>query len=520
MIAPPPGLPPPGLLWLLRHELRLGLRLASGKSRTRRLVAASVLLSLPVGFGWFAARALAGAPDTPTPATLGLLVTVHAVILPLMASLAAVQVLRAFRDRNDLDLLLAAPLPPRRIFLAKALSVCALVAMPFLVLIGPFILFSVAHGHWRWGGTLLVLMASATIATALGFLLVSALMAWLGPRRARVAVHLGSALLGASIFIASQLAGLSGGIADGRAALIGRLATIVPPPPFDIAGRAMVGEALPLLALLGLAVAALLLSAGPGAARLARSSPDSAAVRNPGRALAFPGSPLTAMLTKELRLLWRDPETLAQVLLRFVYLVPLIALALRPGTDPEVAASQLLAGGVALATMAGSSLAWITLCAEEARELVEAAPLTARQRGSAKLALACGLPLLAVLPLVVWLLFLSPPAALLLLPLAALGAASMALIQGWHGPKQPRGVFRKRPRAMLLMGVVEITMAGLWALTAILAYGRPLQAVLPLAVALLALWLAFALREKPLKAPKAAAAPRRGTLRASLPRSS
>jgi ABC-2 type transport system permease protein len=467
-----------------------------------------------------AARALANVPDQPSAAGFGLLVMAHAFTLPLMASLAAVQVLRCFRDRNDLDLLLAAPLPPRRVFLAKALAVCGLVAMPFLVMLGPFILFSMGHGHWRWGGALLVLLATATIATALGFLLVAGLMRWLGARRARVAVHLGSAALGASIFIASQAGGLSRGAAGGRTVLLTNLASVTPPPPFDLAARAMIGEVIPLLMLIGLAVVSLWLAAGPGAARLARRDEEAATVRTQSRIRAFPSSPVMAILSKEMRLLLRDPETLAQVLLRFVYLIPLLLLATREGTQPGTAAGQILAGGIALATMAGSSLAWITLCAEEARDLVEAAPLSRRQRAGGKLALACGLPLLVMLPLLVWLLALSTYAAVLLLPLALMSAASMALVQNWHGPRMPRNAFRKRPRAMLLMGFVEIGMTGAWALLATLLYRLSPLTLAPALVIAAILFGAWSARPKPVRVQPPASAPPPALLPARLPQSS
>lgn len=106
------------------------------------------------------------------------------------------------------------------------------------------------------------------------------------------------------------------------------------------------------------------------------------------------------------------------------------------------------------------------MCAEEAPELIEASPLSPFQRNATKLALACLLPLLALLPLGLWLLSLDPVAAAMLLPFGLLAGASMAAVQGWHGPRTPRTTFRKRPRAMLLMGVVEVVMAIAWAVAA------------------------------------------------------
>ncbi len=466
---------------LLRHELRLGLRLGSGGSRRRWLIGLVLVASGPVVLGWIIAKSLANAPDTPPDAALGLLVAIHAVLMPLMLSLASVQVLRAFRDRGDLDLLLSAPLPPQRVFLAKALAACWMVVMPFIVLMGPFIVFCVGFGHWRWAGAVLVLLSTAAVATGLGFVLVALLIGWLGGRRARVAVHLGSAAMGALIFIATQVSGLAGGAADGRAALLARLAASVPPAPFDWPARAATGAPGPLLAMLVLGAVSLGLAVGPGARRLAvHEIEDDGAELRAVRPVGFRRGATTALVMKELRLLWRDPETLAQVLLRFVYLVPLLFLATRDGMPPESLTRQLLGGGLALAVMAASSLAWITVCAEEARELVEAAPVQSWRMNGTKLAVACGLPLVALTPMALWLGTVNVFAGLAMLPLAAVAGLSMAMVQAWHGPRSQRTAFRKRPAALLLMGLIEIGMAGAWAAAAVMLLGGSAWVWLPL----------------------------------------
>lgn len=478
---PPVSLLSASLFSLLRHELRLGMRLGSGGSRARWLAGLLLVASGPVLLGWLMARALPDGAIEATPAAITMLVAVHIMPLPLMLSLASVQVLRAFRDRGDLDLLLSAPMPPERVFLAKALAAVWMVAMPFLALLGPFILFSAAFGQWRWIGAIAVLFATAAMATGLGFVVVAALIGWLGGRRARIAVHTGSAALGAAIFIGTQVSGLANSAQGGRAALIARLSQAVPPPPFDWAARATLGEPGPLLAMALLGAASLSLAIGPGARRLAVHEVEDNGPRGRRRHVGFPAAPMLALVQKELRLLWRDPETLAQVLLRFIYLVPLLFLATREGAAVSTVMRQLLGGGVALAVMAASSLAWITVCGEEARELVEAAPIPRWRLNAAKLAVACGLPLVALLPMAIWLGSLSPAAGLAMLPLAAVAALSMAMVQGWHGPRIPRTAFRKRPAALLLMGLVEISMAAAWAGFAVLALNRSPWLLVPLA---------------------------------------
>jgi len=309
-----------------------------------------------------------------------------------------------------------------------------------------------------------------------------------------MAVHLGSAALGAAIFIGTQISGLAKGAESGREALVARLTQSVPEPPFDLAARATLGEPGPLLALMLLGAASVGLAVGPGARRLAVHDVEDDGPRGRRREVGFPAAPMLALVHKELRLLWRDPETLAQVLLRFIYLVPLLILATRDDAALDTVISQLLGGGVALAVMAASSLAWITVCAEEARDLVEAAPIARWRLYAAKLAVACGLPLLALLPMAIWLGTLNPAAGLAMLPLAAVAALSMASVQSWHGPRIPRTAFRKRPAALLLMGLVEISMAGAWVGVAVLGLGGSLWLIVPLGFVVFVLVVARALK--------------------------
>jgi hypothetical protein len=72
----------------------------------------------------------------------------------------------------------------------------------------------------------------------------------------------------------------------------------------------------------------------------------------------------------------------------------------------------------------------------------------------------------------------------------------MAVVQGWHGPRIPRTAFRKRPAALLLMGLIEITMAGAWAGLAVLTFSGSVWALLPLGYVMFVVGLAFALRRR------------------------
>ena len=108
------------------------------------------------------------------------------------------------------------------------------------------------------------------------------------------------------------------------------------------------------------------------------------------------------LITKELRLIRRDPLLLMQLLQQSIYLLPISFLLWRQ--------SSAHAGGIpwfwlAIIFMCGTlstSLAWITVAAEDAPELLTAAPLTRATVVRAKIEAAL-LPLapLWVLPLLV-----------------------------------------------------------------------------------------------------------------------
>ena len=102
-------------------------------------------------------------------------------------------------------------------------------------------------------------------------------------------------------------------------------------------------------------------------------------------------------MRKELRLLWRDPALLSQVGLRVLYLVPL-CYALVQGA--RFGHGVTLASGVALvsvvAAQVAGSLAWITVSAEDAPELLASSPLGGERIRLAKLGSAL-IPLAAIM---------------------------------------------------------------------------------------------------------------------------
>jgi ABC-2 type transport system permease protein len=492
--APPLGASRATLIWLVRHELRLAMRDRSMRLRTRVIVAIIVLV-LPVLIGTAMAWRLRDAPAVPYDA-FGLLVAINAGLVLMMLSGASVYVLRSFHDRGDLDLLLAAPIPARRVMAAKAVAVHASVSLPLLVVFSPFLIASALFGHPGWLGGIVMIVVTAVFATSLAFGVATLLFRLVGARRARMAIQVGGGVFAAVVAIGGQ----APTFAPRYFSALGRVLAAPPPAPFDWPARAMFGEPLPLLAMVLIAAGSAALASGLASARLgSHGDPEDEARATATPSRAFRAGTrrrglLAVLLQKELRLLARDPELLAAVALQLAYMVPAFGLIFMGG---GVTAARLAAACVLFSSLLPSSLAWLTICGEDAPDLMMAAPVSPDTMLNAKLLAAC-LPALALVALPVFYVlsidFRAGLLALLFVPVAAVGAA---LQQYWIGRPQPRRTFRHRQRGSMLLAVSEYVMAGCWAGTVSLLVHRSPWALLPGLVAVSVLLGSRLLRAKP-----------------------
>ncbi len=478
------SLAPGSFAWLLRHELRLAVR---GTWVPRRWLARFgprlLLAAVPAVAGVALAVVLAHAGGPPPhrgadSAELGLIGTAVVVLLVLMLSTATLAVLRTFHDRHDLDLLLAAPLPPDRVLAAKAVGVAVGVAAPLLVIYAPFALTSAVLGAPRWLGGLAIIAVDAALATAAALALAAGLFAVLGARRARVALQLVAAVAGAAVFLSTQVQSLSASAADRLYAAIASPW----PPPLDWPARAARGEPLPLLAMVAVAALLLRLAAAAGGRRLLRAGEREGGTAAPRtRHVRFRSGTTTAIVVKELRLIARDPELIAQVALRLIYLIPLALLLLRAGEAAALPAAAAAATG--FAGLLAASLAWIVVSAEEAPDLLAAAPRSPALVARAKLLAACVVPVgvvaaaaLALVPVSAW-------TAAVMVATATLAATSAAVIQSWFARPAPRSAFRRRQSGSFVVGVGEIALAAAWASLAGMLVRGSVGAVVPALVA-------------------------------------
>jgi ABC-2 type transport system permease protein len=504
--------PRPGSLpWLLGKQLRWQWQALTGGQRTGLYIALAVLVLAVVG-GYFALRSvLAGLPlNAPLPdVALGPVLLAQAFLLTLMLSAAVRAALVTLFTRSDLDLLLHSPLPPRVVLASRALGVALSAALPAGLLVVPLTLALLVLGVWRGGlGLLLWWLCASLLASSAGLWLTLGLVRVLGVRRTRTVSAVLGALFGAGLFLASQWVNLSGGRGRSSNAVVGALASFAPGqggwPGREawlwLPARAVWLEPLPALLLLGLSMVVFAVTVPALTRQFVNGAQEIAAVEGPvrpsrlrmGRLRFASGS--RATLLKEWRLIWRDPELLSRTLLQVVYLLPLLFSVTRGG-------GLRAAGGTGVVLLTASltaALAHLTLNAEDAPDLLVSAPRSpAALRRDKWLAAVIPTVLIGLVALTVLALrgALGTAHWLSLIPLLLMGTGGTALMVLWQPlPVRRSDAFKRSQRAPLVNTVLTLVFQGGLSATAYAASCGALWGLATLAVALIALGVAYSLR--------------------------
>jgi len=491
---------PGSIPWLLAHEMRLywrNFRAGRAGRGARGLISLIIVGTMLVAGGVLAALGLRQVEVPINPISVSLAALASAVVFTLMLSQTLSASSEALYERGDLDLLFSSPIGPAKVLFVRSLGVAGGVITIFLLAVTPLLLPSVIWGHPGWIGVFGVLGALALASTAVGLLLAMGLFALIGPRRTRAVAQVMAALVGAAFFLVSQARTILGAQKSNslfaeiaRQAQEGRLH---PAPVLSLPLRAMLGEPPPLLALLAGSAALFALAA----LALGRRFSDAAAATQgktaarPTRASrgetrrAFAAGPFLATLRKELLLIGRDAALLSQVLLRVLYLIPTALVLSRNAAHGTAAALAGGAGVVAfLAGQVAGSLAWITLSAEDAPDLLAVSPARIRTLRRAKVAAALvPVALFLVLPIAV-LTWFAPAAGAWTALGAALAAWSSGLINIWHQRPGKRSEFKRRGGASWMAAIAEILVSALLAgATGVAVAGFWPWALIPLGLA-------------------------------------
>lgn len=473
------------------------------KGRTAQIIALAVLacglVAAGVGLGFL----IREVGYEVTPLVVVAVDLAALLIFTIMVSSTLARAAQVLYLRDDLDLLLSSPLPPGRILAVRFAGIAFSVTLFWLVLAGGLLAPIAVIAAPALLAVLLVLLALGLVASAVGLLLTTLLFRLIGPRRTRTLAQVLSALIGASIFLSTQLPN----ILRGHGGDYSRWGWLRPyftgeahldlPPHADLLARAAVGQPVPLLLVLAVSLGFFMLVTqllGRQFARDAASAVGSDPARKASRrtAGAFAAGAFAATLCKELRLLMRDIALFSQVLLRVLYMLPLAFVFVRNAGAGD---SMLLpAAAAAMSVMAGqlsSSFSWITVSAEDAPDLLVASPASMAVITRAKLWAA-----------------LIPTAALVAIPLLAVGvfAPLIALVSAvgcfasawacgvvniWHQRPGRRSDFRRRGNVNWLVALAILGISGLIGGATFLAASGMTWAIVP---AVLAAVLTLAMR--------------------------
>jgi len=508
-------LPSGSIPWLLAHELKLNFRAITGRrGGVRNLVIVAALIVLGTLFaGVPQARSLSHVPVRDSAYFNVSFDLAIAVVFTLILSQTLAAATLAFYERGDLDLLLSSPIPSGRILTVRAASIAATPFLFFALFLTPIVAPLAVMGQPRWLADYLVLAAIALLAAAAGLSLAMGLFRLIGARATRTVGQLLAAVLGAGFFLISQSRYF---LPDGGRTLFAGLTAwatsgvFAPGTLLSWPARAAMGEPLPLVVFVAGAVAIFAgVASGLGRRFAADASVASGVGSGPIRASTrgvtvrgFGGGVFTTLMRKELRLLARDPTLLSQVLLRTLYVAPMTLILVRNAghhgapTPGLTSAVSLAAGAGAVTFMAGQvagSLAWITISAEDAPELLACAPVDGALVRRAKLA-ATMIPVAVLLALPLGaLLVLTPWIGVCAIFGAAAAAIASGLVNLWFEKPAPRKAFRSRRGGSALGAVAELLLGLGWGVTAAAAAMGSIWALIPAAATLLVMGGLYAL---------------------------
>ena len=483
------------LWWVLaRHEWRLTVRaFFAGRARPSTGAKASIIIGSKVRIAiWIVAVVLfhvlafglaSALPrrlhDDPDTRLVALLAT--ACLFTLMLSSAMSRVVAAFHERRDLELLLAAPIAPSLILVVRTATVVAAVSLTFAIFLYPLANMGVATGRW-WAARLYLLVPlMALLTTAVALTLAGAVVRLIGVRRARVGLQIFSALVGASFYLASQarqfLPPETTTWASDR--LMRTTHDAHPGWPIAFATRLALGDGWTWLVFTVGSIALYAGSvrlAGRRFVEVARTPDADGRVAVPKRstvdrriASGFARGLFATVLVKEWRLILRAPQLISQVLLQLLYLMPLLFVAFGRRDGITWGAAAFAAGIVGLTGTLATSLAWLTVLAEDAPDLLAGSP-TGRARIVAAKLFAAALPPIALLTLAaIGTARRSVLDASTIFVFGVLACASAAIITAASPTSARRSDFQRRHAGRGFMALIEMFQFLVWAVAAGLA---------------------------------------------------
>ncbi len=496
---------PDTLTWFAGHELRLGWRdwlsmmTAGRRSRARTVAIALVIFAAFMHLlAWSMVGRYADAGIMPDKATLVVVTGTLLLSWSLLLSQAMESVTRAFYTRSDLDLILTAPVNPRKVFSVRIARIAGSVALIAVFLAAPFINVLAVLGGPRWLAAYGVVAAMGTLAAALAVALTIALFRAIGAKSTRLVAQIVAAVIGAAFVIGLQVAAILSYGNLSRFSVLQSDWLIARAPEISSAlywpARAVLGDSAALaavmaasLGLLGLSIA--IFAGNFGKHVVAAAGVSNSVVRQRRWQLGFRRRPAARGLRhKEWTLLRRDPWLMSQTLMQILYLLPPALLLWKSFQGGASAIVVLVPVVVMAAGQLGGGLAWLSISGEDAPDLVATAPITARRILWAKIEAVMGAIAMVFAPFIFALAFASVWAALVACSGALIAAASATLVQLCFRTQARRSQFRRRQTSSRIATFAEAFSSIAWAAAAALTAAGTWLALFPavIAVAILA----------------------------------
>jgi len=463
------GLAPPGsFAWLALHEIRLAWRSRSKRGATRWIGYAMMLAWL--GFGCFLALLLQDQPIPTFPGLRTAILSGSIVAFTFMTAQAMIGSQRTLYETGDLALLFSAPIEGRTVLLAKLLGITGTIALTYAILLLAIVVPVATLGHPQLFGVVALLGALALGAAAIGIAITLALATLAGPRAARTVGQIAAALLGGAMFLISQILSHSDRRQNSMVAVFNQLHArgIGDTGLSALPGRAALGDPLAIAVMLGTGLLLFMLAGATlerqflsgyqdGGVRLSRARPT-------GRGIArlFHPTLFRSIFAKEWRLLARDPALAFQIVLRLVYLAPIVFVAFGGRGDHPPIAAGLAFASVLIASQLAGSFAWLTVSAEDAPDLLAVSPVAKQEVDLAKLmaALAMTAPLGVILPIAIALQTVS--GAIVTLACTTLGGGLAGLVELKLGKPGKRSSFRQRRSGSVVASILSMVIAGIF----------------------------------------------------------
>lgn len=489
---------PATLTWLTGHELRLSWRdwvslMTAGRRHRGRTV--TIALIVFAAFMHLLAWSMVGRYAEAVPDKATLVVVSGCIVLSwsLLLSQAMESVTRAFYTRSDLDLILASPISPRKVFSVRIARIGGSVALIAMLLGSPFINVLAVLGGARWLAAYGVVAAMGAVAAAFAVALTIALFRTIGPKRTRLIAQIVAAVIGASFVIGLQIVAILSYGSLSRFAPLQSETVILHAPDLDsglwLPARAALGDPIALVIVVGLSLtllaATIAIFAGNFGEHATAAAGVSSTVVRQTRTHGFRRrSPGSVLRHKEWTLLLRDPWLVSQTLMQILYLLPPALMLWISFRDGGGALIVLVPVVVMAAGQLAGGLAWLSISGEDAPDLVASAPVMARRIVVAKVEAVLGSIAFVFAPLVATLAFASPFAALVSGIGILIAATSATYIQLCFRVQARRSQFRRRQTSSRIATFAEAFSSIGWAAAAALAAAGSGLALFPALVAL------------------------------------